>query len=58
MAANYTWFHDHDIALMEHEFIEENDILDGEGEFLKWYLAGVHDFAKKVIEVIHKGDNQ
>lgn len=56
--ADYKWFHDYDIAMLEHQYIEDNDVLDGDGEFLRWYLAGVHDFAKKLIEVIHKGDEE
>lgn len=56
--ADYKWFHDYDIAMLEHQYIEDNDVLDGDGEFLRWYLAGVHDFAKKLIEVVRKGDEE
>ena len=52
--ANIKSFYDTDIALMEHEFIKEGNILETDGEYMKWYLAGVHDFADKIIEKIRE----
>jgi len=43
-----------DIAMMEHDIITENDILEWSAEHLQWYLAGVNDFAEKLIEKIRE----
>lgn len=58
MVGDYRWFHDYEVAMLEHEFISENDVLESDGEFLKWYLAGVHDFAAKMIEIIRKKEEE
>lgn len=47
-------FYDADIAMLEHEMIAENDILEWMPEHLQWYLAGVHDFAQRIIEKIRE----
>lgn len=39
-----------DVAMVEHDIITENDILEWSAEHLQWYLAGVNDFAEKLIE--------
>ena len=45
---------DGDIAKTEHDIITENDILEWSAEHLQWYLAGVNDFAEKMIEKIRE----
>lgn len=50
MARPTALFYDSDIAMIEHELIRENDILEWMPERLQWYLAGVHDLAEKIIE--------
>lgn len=54
MARNTCIFFESDIALIEHEMMEENDILDWMPEHLQWYLAGVHDMAQRIIEKIRE----
>jgi len=46
----YIMLSDKDIAMAEHGIINENDILEWSAEHLQWYLAGVNDFAEKLIE--------
>lgn len=43
-----------DVAMVEHNIISENDILEWSAEHLQWYLAGVNDFAEKLIEKIRE----
>ena len=52
--ANIKSFYDYEVAMIEHEFIKEGDILETCSERNMWYLAGVHDFAEKMIEMIHE----
>lgn len=52
--ANIKSFYDYEIAMIEHEFIKEGEILETCSERNMWYLAGVHDFAEKMIEMIHE----
>lgn len=54
MARNTGIFYESDIALIEHEMMEENDILEWMPEHLQWYLAGVHDMAQQIIDKIRK----
>lgn len=52
---NIKSFYDTEIAMMEHEFIKESEILESNSERMMWYLAGVHDLAEKIIQEIHRG---
>ena len=45
-------FYAEDIAMMEHNFIQGQDILEWKAENLQWYLSGVHDFAEQIISKI------
>ena len=45
-------FYTGEIALMEHQFIHDQNILEFGAENLRWYLAGVHDFAELIIQKI------
>ena len=47
-----TFFDAKDIAMIEHELLSENDILDAPTETMMFYLAGVHDLADKIIKII------
>lgn len=49
---NIKSFYDSEIAMLEHEFIEDGDVLETSSERMMWYLAGVHDFADAVIRMI------
>lgn len=49
MAYRTALFYDSDIALMEHEIIDESSISDWRPEDLQMYLMGIHDFAEKLI---------
>lgn len=51
---NIKSFYDTEIAMLEHEFLEDNDFLDCDGENMRFYFAGVHDFAHKVIQKIRE----
>lgn len=51
---NIKSFYDTEIAMMEHEFIKESEILESNSERMMWYLAGVHDFADAVIRMIRE----
>lgn len=51
---NIKSFYDSEIAMLEHEFIEDGDVLETNSERMMWYLAGVHDFAEKLIKLIHE----
>ena len=44
--------YDTEIAMMEHDLIAEQHILEWKPEELQWYLSGIHDFAARVIEKI------
>ena len=52
--ANIKSFYDYEVAMIEQEFIKEGEILETCSERNMWYLAGVHDFAEKMIEMIHE----
>lgn len=52
MAYRTALFYDSDIALLEHEIIEESSISDWKPEDLQMYLMGIHDMAQKVIAKI------
>lgn len=52
--ANIKSFYDYEVAMIEHQFIKENDVLEVESKRMMWYLAGIHDFAEKMIELIHE----
>lgn len=54
MANNIKTFYDTDIAMLEHDAIKEMNVLEWTPENLMWYLAGMHDFAQKLIEAIHE----
>ena len=54
MAKFVASFYDTEIAMLEHEIIQESDILENHTEGMMWYLAGVHDMAQKVIEKIQE----
>ena len=54
MARNIKSLYDDEIAMMEHEFIKEAEILETSSERQMWYLAGVHDFADAVIRMIRE----
>ena len=56
MAKGYKYFSPADIALMEHNIIKENDVLETQSENMMWYLAGVHDFAEKLINIINESE--
>lgn len=47
-------FSDTEIAMMEHDAIEESELLEWRPEDAQWYLAGIHDFAKRIIEKIRE----
>lgn len=52
--ANIKSLYDTEIAMMEHEFIKDAEILETTSERQMWYLAGVHDFADAVIRMIRE----
>lgn len=52
---NLQSFYDRDIALLEHEIINDACICDWRPEDLQMYMMGVHEMAQKVIEKIQKG---
>lgn len=47
-------FYPEDIAMLEHEFIRQHDILEFSPEHLQWYLSGIHDFAEQIISKIRE----
>ena len=51
---NIRSFYDNEIAMMEHEMIREQNILEFDPVNLQWYLAGIHDFAEAIIEKIRQ----
>ncbi len=55
MPYNVKSFYDTEIAMMEHEIINDSCICDWRPEDLQMYMMGVHDMAQKVIEKIQKG---
>lgn len=55
MPYNVKSFYDNEIAMIEHEIINDACICDWRPEDLQMYMMGVHDMAKKVIEKIQKG---
>lgn len=55
MPYNVKSFYDSEIAMMEHEIINDACICDWRPEDLQMYMMGVHDMAQKVIENIQKG---
>lgn len=58
MARTTALFFDSEIAMLEHELISENDILEFSPEHLQWYLAGAHDLAEKIIKKMReRGEN-
>ena len=46
--------YDTEVAMMEHELISENEVLEWRPEDLQFYLSGVHEMAQKVIEKIRE----
>lgn len=54
MAKSIKALYDDEIAMMEHEFIKDAEILETTSERQMWYLAGVHDFADAVIRKIRE----
>lgn len=54
MARNIKSLYDDEIAMLEHEFIKDTEILETCSERQMWYLAGVHDFAEKLIQLIRE----
>lgn len=54
MTRNTGIFYESDIALIEHEMMEGNDILEWMPEHLQWYMAGAHDLAERVIQKIRE----
>lgn len=54
MAKNIKSLYDDEIAMMEHEFIKEAEVLETSSERMMWYLAGIHDFADAVIRRIRE----
>ena len=52
--ANIKSLYDTEIAMMEHEFIKDAEVLETSSERQMWYLAGVHDFADAVIRKIRE----
>lgn len=52
--ANIKSLYDTEIAMMEHEFIKDAEVLETASERQMWYLAGVHDFADAVIRMIQE----
>lgn len=49
-------FHDTDIAMIEHDIITQNELLEWKPEDAIWYLTGVHEFAEKLIRIINEKD--
>lgn len=54
MARNIKSLYDEEIAMLEHEFIKDAEVLKTASERQMWYLAGVHDFADAVIRMIRE----
>lgn len=54
MARNIKSLYDDEIAMLEHEFIKDAEVLETASERQMWYLAGVHDFADAVIRMIQE----
>ena len=52
--ANIKSFYDYEVAMIEHEFIKDAEVLETASERQMWYLAGVHDFADAVIRKIQE----
>ena len=52
-------FYAEDIAMMEHDFIHQQCILEWKPEDLQYYLSGVHDFAEQIIsKICEKGKEE
>ncbi len=54
MPSNIKSFYDTEIAMLEHEAIAESKLLEWRPEDAQWYLAGIHDFAERIIEKIRE----
>ncbi len=54
MPSNIKSFYDTEIAMLEHEAIAESELLEWRPEDAQWYLAGIHDFAERIIEKIRE----
>lgn len=52
--ANIKSLYDTEIAMMEHEFIKDAEVLETSSERQMWYLAGINDFADAVIRKIRE----
>lgn len=55
--ANIKTMYDAEIAMLEHEFIKDAEVLETSSERQMWYLAGVHDFADAVIRKIQEKED-
>lgn len=49
-------FYDSEIALIEHEVISDSELLEWKAEDAQWYLAGIHEMAKRIIDKIREED--
>lgn len=51
-------FDDTEIAMIEHEIITESELLEWKPDDAVWYLAGIHEFAEKLIQLINERDGE
>ena len=54
MTKSVKTFYDMEIALMEHDLIYENAILDWRPEEVQMYIAGVNAMSDRIIKEIRK----
>lgn len=52
------YFTAEEIALIEHEIITESEILEWKSEDAVWYLSGIYEMAKKVIDKISEKEGE
>ena len=52
-------FYDHEIAMLEHQFVGECHPMemDMTNENWMYYFSGIHDMAQKIIDDIRKEDD-
>lgn len=54
MAGMIKSMYDTEIAMIEHDLITENEVLDWKAEDAQWFISGVHAMAQAVIDKIRE----
>lgn len=44
------WIHEDDLALLEHNFLKEQNAVDFPPDKFQWYWMGVHDFVERLFQ--------